>query len=313
MFLGIEIGGTKLQLGVGPGDGSSLRVSERAEVDPLLGAKGILSQMEAIGSSLLHRYEITRIGIGFGGPVEPAAGRVTTSHQIAGWDGFPLVDWSQNTFGRQTVLGNDCDAAALAEARFGAGENFGRVFYVTVGTGVGGGFVIDGRSDGTGRPAIAEIGHLRVGLEANEIDGTVEAFASGRGIERAIHNRLRSPRRTEEMSEFFTLCAGDIESLTARQIAQLAAEGNPLAIEVWQSALETLGWGIAQVITLLAPEVIVIGGGVSLSGEDLFFQPLRQSVRQFVFPPLAGSYEIVPAQLGEEVVVHGALAMAADF
>ena len=98
-------------------------------------------------------------------------------------------------------------------------------------------------SDGTDRPAIAEIGHLRVGLDANEIDGTVEAFASGRGIERAIRNRLRSPRRTEEMSELFTLCAGDIESLTAKQIAQLAAEGNPLAIEVWQDRDQNLGLG----------------------------------------------------------------------
>ncbi len=311
MFLGIEIGGTKLQLGVGAGDGSSLEALERSDVDPLLGAKGILAEIEAVGSSLLGRYQITRIGIGFGGPVEPATGKVTTSHQIAGWDEFPLVDWSQNTFGRQTVLGNDCDVAALAEAKFGAGKNSGRVFYVTVGTGVGGGFVIDGRSDGTGRPAIAEIGHLRVGLDANELDGTVEAFASGRGIERAILNRLRSPHRTEEMSELLTLCAGDIESLTAKQIAQLSAEGNPLAIEVWQTAIKTLGWGIAQVITLLAPNVIVIGGGVSLSGEELFFRPLRQFVRQFAFPPLVGSYEIVPALLGEEVVIHGALAMAA--
>ena len=113
------------------------------------------------------------------------------------------------------------------------------------------------------------------------------------------------------MSEFFTLCAGDIESLTAKQIAGLAAEGNPLAIEVWQAAIKTLGWGIAQVITLLAPQVIVIGGGVSLSGEKLFFHPLRQYVRKFVFPPLVGSYEVVPATLGEEVVLHGALAMAA--
>jgi glucokinase len=267
--------------------------------------------MEAMGRSLLKRHEVARIGIGFGGPVEPAFGRVTTSHQIAGWDEFPLVQWMQKTLGRETVLGNDCDVAALAEARFGAGRNQNRVFFVTVGTGVGGGFVVGGHSEGTDRPAIAEIGHLRVGLNAGELDGTIEAYSSGRGIERAMRNRLSAPQKTEEMSELITLCAGDVESLTAKQIVSLASEGNPLAIEVWQQALEALGFGVAQVITLLAPNVIIIGGGVSLSGESLFFTPLRNYVRQYVFPPLIGSYEVVPATLGEEVVLHGALALAA--
>ena len=311
MFLGIEIGGTKLQLGVGAGDGSPFVAFERAEVDPLLGAKGILAQIESLGISLIKKHNVKRIGIGFGGPVDPKAGRVTTSHQIAGWDEFPLVKWCEKMLGRETVLGNDCDVAALAEAKFGAGRNRERVFYVTVGTGVGGGFVVNGQSDGAGRPAIAEIGHLRVGLDANELDGTVEAVASGRGIERAMRNRLRSPQKTDEMTELFTLCAGDLDSLTAKQIAGLAEEGNPLAIDVWEVAVQTLGWGIAQMITLLAPNVVVIGGGVSLSAEDLFFTPLGQFVRRYVFPPLVGSFELLPAELGEDVVVHGALALAA--
>jgi glucokinase len=311
MYLGIEIGGTKLQLAVGKGDGSPLAALERAEVDPLLGAKGILRQMEAIGKSLLKKHEVTRIGIGFGGPVQPALGRVTTSHQIAGWDEFPLVQWMQKTLAKETVLGNDCDVAALAEARFGAGRDQGRVFFVTVGTGVGGGFVVNGRSDGTDRPAIAEIGHLRVGIDAGELDGTVEAYSSGRGIERAMRNRLSVPEKTEEMSELITLCAGDLDSITAKQIVHLASEGNPLAIEVWEQAIKALGFGIAQVITLLAPNIVVVGGGVSLSGESLFFNPLRNAIRQHAFPPLIGSYEVVPAALGEEVVLHGALALAA--
>lgn len=311
MFLGIEIGGTKLQLGVGTGEGSSLMAIDRAEVDPLLGAQGILARIEALGKPLIEKYGITRVGIGFGGPVEPSAGRVTTSHQIAGWDAFPLVDWSENLLGRPTVLGNDCDVAALAEARFGAGKNQSRVFFVTVGTGVGGGFVIDGQSDGQGRPAIAEIGHLRVGLDAGELDGTVEAFASGRGIERNTRQRLNVPNKTEEMSELIAFCAGDLESLTAKHVVSFAEEGNPLALDVWQQAVNTLGWGIAQAITLLAPEVVVVGGGVSLSGEDLFFTPLRNAVRQYVFPSLVGSYDIRTATLGEEVVIHGALALAA--
>ncbi len=313
MYLCIEIGGTKLQLAVGLGDGSPLLAVERTVVDPLLGAQGILKQIELLGSSLLKRFEVQRIGIGFGGPVESDQGLVTTSHQITGWDAFPLVKWSETLLGHPTVLGNDCDTAALAEARFGAGKNFGRVFFLTVGTGVGGGFVVQGKPDGTHRPAIAEIGHLRTHIEAGELDGTVESFASGRGIERAIRQRLQSPNRTDETAELFSLCAGDVESLTAKQIANLAAEGNPIAIEVWNQAIKTLGFGIAQMITLLAPELVVVGGGVSLSGEELFFHPLRQSVRPLVFPVLVGSYQIVPATLGEEVVLHGALALAGSW
>jgi glucokinase len=99
--------------------------------------------------------------------------------------------------------------------------------------------------------------------------------------------------------------------LTAKQVAEAAARGNPVAVKVLDEAITALGWAIAQVLTITASEVIVIGGGVSLMGESLFFEPLRRKVAAYVFPPMAGAYHIVPAQLGEEVVVHGALALAA--
>jgi glucokinase len=104
---------------------------------------------------------------------------------------------------------------------------------------------------------------------------------------------------------------GELDSVTAKLVGQAAAEGNVLAADVLQRSCVVLGWAIAQVITLLAPEVVVVGGGVSLLGEDLFFAPLRQAVRRYVFPPLAEAYEIAPAALGELVVVHGAVALAA--
>ena len=94
-------------------------------------------------------------------------------------------------------------------------------------------------------------------------------------------------------------------------VAQAAAEGNEVAKEVLDHACQALGWALAQVITLLAPEVVVVGGGVSLMGEQLFFSPLRAEVERYVFPPLVGSYRLSPAALGELVVVHGAVALAA--
>jgi len=309
MYLGIEIGGTKLQLGVGTGEGTDLIALERLDIDPSRGAAGILDQIAQTGRRLIAEHQITRIGFGFGGPVDAAEGRVVTSHQIDGWDDCPLVEWCRETLGRPVVLGNDCDVAALAEATLGAGRGDRVVFFVTVGTGVGGGLVIDGRLHGSGRPAVAEIGHLRPGLDAERPDQTVESLASGRGIETVCRRRLHEISGTLS-DDLLSRCGGDAHSLTAKSIAKAAADGNELAAEVLSDAVRALGWAIAQVISLIAPETVVIGGGVSLMGERLFFVPLRESVERYVFPPLTDSYRIVPTELGEEVVVHGALAIA---
>ncbi len=148
MFLGIEIGGTKLQLGVGDGKSSELIELARADILPENGAAGILQQIKQLGAALVAAHPVQRIGIGFGGPVDTSQGRVITSHQINGWDNFHLVDWCHETFALPVTLGNDCDSATLAEARFGAGRGRRSVFYVTVGTGVGGGFSLHGTTAG---------------------------------------------------------------------------------------------------------------------------------------------------------------------
>lgn len=340
MYLGIEIGGTKLQLGVSDGARPELVAIERRAVDPARGAAGILESIDSAGAALVQRYPIERIGIGFGGPCDSRTGRTTKSHQIEGWEDFPLVDWCRQTFAIETRIGNDCDVAALAEAKYGAGRGSRTVFYVTIGTGVGGGFVIDGRVYGTGRPAVAEIGHLRPGLHEDRPEATVESMASGWGISSGAVNRLSGQisksidhvrpmlvqiakaQRAQQLAyvaltdeeykaDLLQRCQHAPEQLTAKMVAQAAAEGNEIAREVLGQACQALGWGIAQVITLLAPETIVLGGGVSLIGEQWFFEPVREEVARYVFPPLLDSYRIVPAELGELVVVHGAIALAA--
>ena len=340
MFLGIEIGGTKLQLGVGAGDGSEFAAFARHDIDISRGAPGILEQIEKSVTALAQKHKIERIGIGFGGPVDSQTGVVTKSHQVEGWDHFPLARWCEETLGLKTVLGNDCDVASLAEARFGAGKGAQSVFYVTVGTGVGGGLVIGGKLHGAGRPAVAEIGHLRPGLHEDRPELTVESLCAGPAIAAAAAARItgqvsrpleslrkylqRSPasdirlriadqKRTEEeyIADLLARCGGNVENLTAKMVAQSAAEGNEIACEVMDHACQVLGWAIAQVITIAAPEVVVVGGGVSLIGEPFFFAPVRAEVGRYVFPPLAGSFLIVPAALGELAVVHGAVALAA--
>lgn len=312
MFLGIEIGGTKLQLGVGTGEGPPFAAFRRLDVDPMRGAAGILQQIERTGRELAGEWPFQAIGFGFGGPINGPAGIVTTSHQVAGWDNFPLAEWCAKTLGVPTFLGNDCDMAAQAEARFGGGRGKRSVFYVTVGTGVGGGLVLDGNLFGSLRPAVAEIGHLRPGLDAVEPAQTIESISSGRGIEMAIRETLAESQPSHRPTvELLALCRNDPQHLTAKIVAEAAKSGNTLAQRAMDAACRALGWGIAQVITLLAVEIVIVGGGVSLADESVFMTPLRRHVHRYVFPPLRASYEIVPAQLGEEVVIHGAVAMAA--
>ncbi|MCH2210971.1 MAG: ROK family protein [Fuerstiella sp.] len=326
MILGIEIGGTKLQLGVGRGNQAKFETLLRRDVIAENGAQGILHQIQECVTQLTRKFEIECVGIGFGGPVDGANGRVTTSHQIEGWTGFPFVDWFRDELHLPALLGNDCDCGALAEAKYGAGRNFRTVYYITVGTGVGGGLIINGHIHGTDRPAAAEIGHLRPGLHAKAADATIESIASGPGIAATaraclrgpsdgIHDRLLAgglPRlATEDKADLLKRCAGNTDALTALMIAQAAEAGNTGARSILATATDVLGWGIAQVMALIDPDIVVVGGGVSLMGEALFYAPLREAVSQYLFPPIQGAWQLAAPTLGEEVVVHGAVALAA--
>mgnify|MGYP002623793077 CR=1 FL=1 len=320
-YLGIEIGGTKLQLGVSAGDGSPLLALERREVDIARGAQAIRDDIVAAGLELKNRFDIKAVGFGFGGPIDAKAGVITASHQVQGWDGFPIVKWCEEALGLPVFLGNDCDMAALAEARFGAGRGSRCVFYVTVGTGIGGGLVIDGQVHGSDRPAAAEPGHL---TPRHAPDGrAVEWQAGGTSLarrDREMVEAILSQRETaREQShaadavhtdDLLQRASSTLTTLTARQLADAASAGNTLALRILRTGTDALGWAIAQVITLIAPDTIVVGGGVSLMGESLFYKPLRETVARHVFAPLRGSFEIVVPALGEEVVVHGAAAMA---
>ncbi len=311
MYLGIEIGGTKLQLGVGPDDGK-LRGLWRGTVDVAAGPKGIRRQIVAAVPELLAKAGIERgdlrgVGIGFGGPVDDATHTVIKSHQIEGWDNFPLADWISEVVGLPAVLGNDADVAGLAEALHGAGKGLSPILYITIGSGIGGGFIINGEIyRGCGRGA-AEIGHLYIGelIGSCPLYRPLERIASGWGIQQWA-NRFIQHRPESLLSR--SLKSG--HEITAEDVALAAQSGDDTAREIIEHAIDALAAAIRHVITLLCPRRIVIGGGVSLIGEELLFQPLRQIVAEHAFEPFAGLTDIVPAALGEEVVVHGAIALA---
>ncbi len=310
MFLGIEIGGTKLQLGLGHGDGH-IAALWRGTVDAAAGGEGIRRQIVAAVPELLAKANADRtalrgVGVGFGGPTDDATQSVVKSHHVAGWDGFPLAAWVSEVVGVPAVICNDADVAGLGEALFGAGKGLSPIFYVTVGTGVGGGLIVDGEIyRGVGRGA-AEVGHMHVGVGGE----TVEHYTAGPGIARMARDYF--PLWVRDRGDFPLrhLVGDEPDRITAKAVAQAAQDGDKHAAAVIAKAARALGSGLLEVVTLLCPRCIVIGGGVALMGEDLFFRPLREFVVAHTFPPFVGLTDIVPAALGEEVVVHGALAMA---
>lgn len=311
--IGVEIGGTKLQATLADAETLEPIGSLREQIAPAKGAEGIRQQLCAMIHSLTAQGEADAMGIGFGGPVDAKTGITTKSHQVEGWEQFPLAHWCREEFGLPTTVRNDCDTAALAEATLGAGQGRQSSFYVTVGSGIGGGYVIDGKLMGTSRPAFAEIGHLRPGVSYREAGETVEAESSGFGIAQQLKdwlNNLDDEDRDDEYASILQRCDGNLDLLTTRHIVEAAEAGSGMCQIVLADAAETLSWAIAQVITLMAPEVVIVGGGVSMMPEELFFAPLKEHVGVYVFPPLANSYEIVPAALGESVVVKGALLLA---
>jgi glucokinase len=308
MFLGIEIGGTKLQLGVGSGDRPDLVELRRLDVDAASGAQAIGQNIEQVAGELIAKHHVRGIGFGFGGPVNAATGRVVKSHQVAGWEDFPLVEWCQARWPLPIALGNDCDVAGLAEARYGAGRGCRVVFYVTIGTGVGGGLSIDGQIYRGSGSIAAEIGHLRPSLDADTPHDTVEAQAAGPAI---LEKALELGQGMDHRGQPASPDAPPPNWRSAKDVSDAARLGDWRALHALARAHRAMGWAIAQVVTLVAPEVVVLGGGVSLIPEPHWLAPIRWYAEKFAFPPLVKSYRIVPAELGEEVVVHGAVALAA--
>jgi glucokinase len=313
MYLGIEIGGTKLQVGLGTGQGSLISL-ERTQADADGGREAICEQIIPLCKSALKLGgfklgDVDAVGIGFGGPVEPTTGKVITSHQVTGWEDFPLVSWVTRELSIPAVLGNDSDLAGLAEAHFGAGAGRSRVVYMNIGSGIGGAMVIDGSlymSQGAGA---SEIGHLRMKpAQANAPWQTLEDLASGWSLARSAQRAAQQ----HPDSILAKLVDGQLDRIRTETLTEAVDDHDPVAIEIWHRAIEHWGVALANVITLLHPEVVILGGGVSQAGE-LLFDPLRREVDKQVFAPFRDSYDLVPAGLGEEVVVHGALKLAREF
>jgi glucokinase len=301
MLLGIEIGGTKLQIVAGNSSGQISR-RWRFTVNPQAGGDGIRKQIEASISEILAAASPTAIGVGFGGPVDRVTGRICCSHQIEGWSEFDLAGWLGNLSARPVFLENDANTAALGEAVCGAGAGFNPVFYVTLGSGVGGGLAVDGRVYHGAKPGEAEIGHIRL-----DRDGTiVEHRCSGWAVDRKI-------RALKENGSTSLLCkmVGDAIGGEARHLGPALAQNDRDAWQLLRETMTDLAFALSHVVHLFHPEVIVIGGGLSLLGEPLR-ATLAEILPEFIMDVFHPGPQIRLAALGEDAVPVGALLVASS-
>jgi len=309
--LGLDIGGTKLTVGVVGPDGAVR--SERVEPTPATASPLEILELlfamseAAIGEAGLWWSDLWATGISFGGPVHFPTGTTVTCHHLAGWEGFPLRDRVAERAGTPVVMDNDANAAALGETRFGAARGCEHVLYLTVSTGIGGGLVLGGRVHRGANSMAGEIGHTLVAPGGPECTcgrrGCLEAVASGPAIARAAREALASG----QVSALNSLPAEDI---TARDVGE-AAPSDALAARVMRQAGEFLGIAIAAAVNLVNPGIVVIGGGVSHAG-PAFLDPVRETVTRLAVPESACDLRIVAGELGPRGGLLGAAALALE-
>lgn len=302
-LLGIEIGGTKLQLAAGNSHGEIMH-RVRLAVDRSAGAEGIRSQILATLPELISRAKPLAIGVGYGGPVNWRTGKIACSHHIAGWSDFPLAAWLSEFSGLPAFVENDANTAALGEALFGAGKDADPVLWMNSGSGVGGGLVTEGRIYHGAPPGEVELGHLRL-----ERGGEItESFCSGWTIDGMV--------RSAAIAHPEGLLARALSGWTtqggeARVLGPALAEGDPNAHQILQEVADSMAYALSHAVHLLHPEVIVLGGGVALLGE-----PLRAGIASALPRWLMDAFHPGPpirlAALMEDAVLIGALAVAAQ-
>jgi glucokinase len=311
LILGIEIGGTKLQLGFGTPSGDILEV-QRAPVAVEQGALGIKNWLKQnvpyIITMAKEKYgPVKGLGCGFGGPINSAEGRVLKSIQIEGWQDFPIREWLQDTFLLPALVINDSNAAAWGEYIKGFGSGSEHFFYTNIGSGIGGGFVFgselyEGQGFGAG-----EFGHCLVPDWTSETAGAaeeIENLCSGWAIE----TRLNKPGYVPLDSLLYS----EDSQITAADLGQAARKGDQFSLKEIDNVASSIGMGLANVLCLTNVERIAIGGGVSNMG-NILIEPIKSYTKKYAFNIYQGKYEISKSLLGDSIVLVGSIILANQF
>ena len=306
-LIGIDIGGTKTSVSLSNTQG---KILVRQVLPTAKEAQITLEQVKRIIRGYLKEYDpkrkLTRgIGISCAGPLDFKKGILINPPNMPQWRNLPLKRTFSQAFLLPVVIDNDANSAALAEKTFCAGKGARHLFYYTVSTGIGGGLIIDGKIYHGASFDAGEIGHTVILPNGPKCNcgkrGCLEALASGTAIARIARERVTK-------SSLILKLAGKKKNIDAIIVAQAAQSGNRLACSIYRQAAFYLGLSIANVMQIINPEMIIIGGGVSKAGK-LLFQPLIKTVRQYAWPRPYRSCKIVRAKLRDAVGDLGAISL----
>lgn len=256
--MGIEIGGTKLQLVTGSADGNLL-TKHRFQINKKEGANGIRTFIEKTVREN-YRKKIAAVGIGFGGPVNWKTGKIATSFHIEGWSDFNLAEWLEPIVEAPVFVENDANTAALGESIHGAGKGYKIVLYITIGSGVGGGLIINNKIYHGAIPGEVEIGHLQM----NRSGDTFQSLCSGWAVDEKIRKIV-----AKEPDGVLAKLVGDNTSGEAIFLKKALEENDSKAWNIYNETFDDLAFGISHAIHLFHPEIVILGGGFSLLGKIL--------------------------------------------
>lgn len=312
----VDIGGTKIMTAVFSTDGQMLA----KDVCPTLVEEGVNAVIERLASAIytiLNRNGVVAsrlagIGVACAGGIDSASGVVVTpSPNLPDWFDIPLQDIIKKRFNVDTFVLNDASSAALGEQRFGAGQGVKNLVLVTLGTGIGGGIIIDGNLYLGARGSAGELGHMTVD-EGGPVcgcgnTGCLEVMASGRAVAREAVRRLSQG----EKSSLTEITGGKVENITTEQVAAAAAADDSLALDVLSRASHYLGVGLVNIVNVFNPEMIILGGGMA-ELESLYVEPAKKLVMERAFSISTKKLSIVTARLGNEAGVYGAAVYAIE-
>jgi glucokinase len=310
-IVGVDLGGTNIVVGTVAADGSALlgRVSrptpvERGPDAVVLAIVELIHESMAAARRAQPDLEVAGVGIGAPGPLHTRQGIVRLAPNL-GWRDMPLRDRVAAAVNLPAALDNDANCATLGEWWLGAARGTRIAVGITVGTGIGGGVIIDGALFHGAADVAGEVGHTTIDLNGRRCKcgnyGCLEAYASGP----AIAARAVEGVRSGEPSRLADYVSGNLAAVTAQVVYQAAHEGDAFALEVVRETARFLGAGIANMVNILNPEVVVVCGGVTLAGEQLF-EPLRREVTRRAFQPAVEVCRIVPGTLPGTAGVYGA-------
>jgi glucokinase len=318
LIIGVDIGGTKVAAGLIDHAGAIVAQSRTAMVatDAARGLEAVAAAIEELRSRSGNGFQPHAIGICAPGPLNPRTGVVINPPNLPGWHNFALADEMRKLYpNAQVKIDNDANAAALAEAKWGAGRNYRNVFYATIGTGIGTGFVIDGKVY-HGRTGLAtEGGHVGVDLNGPQCAcgkrGCIETLAAGPAIARRARAKLTQisgDGHAAKKSELLEMAGGKPDAVSSEMVAQCYETGDALAKEVMHETLDLLAYWLGNIIDLLEPDVIVIGGGVS-SMLGPFLEEIRGRWVGACLSPYPQDTPLVLAHYKEDAGIAGAAAL----